>query len=68
MRRSAASAYRELRPQAFGEWLREREVVRDRSGSGTGSPEQAAEQEQGVERSFAQIEEQARFAGVEMGR
>ncbi len=30
MRRSFATAYRELRPQAFGEWLREREEQRER--------------------------------------
>jgi len=42
MRKNVAAIYRELRPQAFGEWLQEREDSRDRArGSRERSQERA---------------------------
>ncbi len=58
MRRAVASIYRELRPQPFGEWIQEREELRERmreSGMGR-SAEQHRNQQQHRERSKERFE------------
>jgi hypothetical protein len=50
MRKNVAAIYRELRPQAFGEWLQEREDSRDRArGSSERSQERAQYREHAQE-------------------
>jgi hypothetical protein len=50
MRKNVAAIYRELRPQAFGEWLQEREDSRDRArGSRERSQERAQNREHAQE-------------------
>lgn len=52
MRKSITNAYRELRPQAFGEWLQDREERRERASSRAQRQEQSVEREEARERSF----------------
>ncbi len=68
MRKSITKAYRELRPQAFGEWLQDREVWRERASSRNQHQEQSAEREQAREQSFVLASELTQSAGVDLGR
>jgi len=68
MRRSVTAAYRELRPQPFGEWLQEREGRRGSASSSAQWQEQSVKREQARERSFVQAEELVRSQGLDLGR
>ena len=68
MRRSVTAAYRELRPQPFGEWLQDREEPRERAGPWAQRPEQSVEREQTMERSFVRAEELVQSGGPDLER
>lgn len=68
MRSAVAAAYRELRPQPFGEWQREREEQRERGGSSARPPGQSHEQEQAREQPFVQAQELGVGEGLGIGR
>lgn len=64
MRTAVTTAYRELRPQPFGEWLQEREEGRERARP---SVDRREEQEQAVHRErgeFSQAEEMSHGQGL----
>ena len=72
MRTAMIAAYRELRPQPFGEWLQEREERRERV-----RPSVDRQQEQAVHRDrrertmtgvFSQAEEMSQGTGIDRGR
>ena len=64
MRSKVTAAYRELRPQPFGEWLQDREARHERSRPS--SPCQ--EREQGREQSFVRSAELVRSEHIDLGR
>lgn len=67
-RKSITNAYRELRPQAFGEWLQDRETWREKASSRSQHQEQSVERAQAREQSFVLASQLAQSAGVRLGR
>ena len=68
MRRSVTTAYRELRPQPFGESLQEREERRGRTSARAQGQEQSVARDQARERSFVQAQELVQCEGRDLGR
>lgn len=68
MRRSVTTAYREFRPQPFGEWLQDREERREGASSRAQTQGQSVEREQARERSFVRAEELVQTEGHDLGR
>ena len=68
MQTAVMAAYRELRPQPFGEWLRDREERRESAGTWAQPQEQSVEREQATERSFVQAEDLVQSDGPQRRR
>ncbi len=60
MRVAVAAAYRELKPQPFGEWLQEREKQRGRIRSTSQQHERSIERDHNREESFSSAEQSQR--------
>jgi hypothetical protein len=66
MRSAVTAAYRELRPQPFGEWLQDREERHLHSRPSTRKQERSVKREQSQEQSFARAEQLAQSESLDL--
>jgi hypothetical protein len=68
IRSTITAAYRELRPQPFGEWLQDREERHVHSRPSTRQQERSVKREQSREQSFARADQLAQSEHLDLGR